>query len=494
MASHIGPPFFDYETFFRSYMKDKVREFISRNNLIKKGDHVIIGVSGGPDSMCLLSVLREIFGESITMHVIHVNHGIRETADMEADFVINICGQLGIEAKVFKVDVLGYAKEYGMSTEEAGRIIRYKLFEDVFNKIEASEADKRIAVAHNMNDNAETMLLNMFRGSSLGGLVGIKASRGHIVRPLLHTSRAEIEEYLDKRGIGYCIDESNHTDDYARNRVRHHILPIASETINSGAIKNMMELSAKVEAAKDYIDSQVLDAFDDCCKYDLDDRLVHIDKDKFEGLHPYIKSSLLYKAFEKVALRLKDVESKHVDIMASVFDMDIGKKVDLPYGVQAVRDADGISLSVYKENDSKSIEEYVFDLTSKEDGCIDLDDASISYKILEASTLGIEDSIEGSIPVAQYTKWFDADKIEGELLLRNRHDGDYLIINDEGNTQKLKNYFINAKIDKDKRDKYLLVADGSHIVWIIDGRISSHYKVDKDTRRILEITYIRKEV
>lgn len=472
-------------------MRDKVKEYIDENNLIKQGDEVVLGVSGGPDSMCLLYILHEIFGDSITLHVIHVNHGIRETAGLEADFVKGVCEKLGVDVKIFNVDVIGYAKEYGVSTEEAGRILRYKIFEEAYSEIDKDDSGKSIAVAHNMNDNAETMLLNMFRGASLGGLIGIRAKRGHIIRPLLQTSRKDIEEYLEQGGIGFCIDESNHTDDYARNRVRHHILPLATETINSGAIKNMMELSSKVEAAKDYIDSQVDEAFDKCCFFDMNEQAVHIDKEGFLRLHPYIQSSLLYKAFECVSKRLKDVESKHMDIIASVFDMDVGKRVDLPYSVQAVRDTKGIYINKFSECTSKVIEDRLFDLENCEKKTIELDDAVISYRIFDAGSCGEHMS---SIPTVEYTKWFDADKIGGELLLRNRRDGDYIIINDDGNTQKLKSYFINAKIDKDKRDEYLLVADGNHILWIIDGRISSHYKINHDTKKILEITYCRKEV
>lgn len=473
-------------------MKDKVKEYIDNNNLIKIGDDVIIGVSGGPDSMCLLSVLHEIYGDGIKLHVIHVNHGIRETAGQEADFVSNVCRGLGIEAKMFKVDVLGYAKEYGVSTEEAGRIIRYKIFEDEYSNIQADDEHKCIAVAHNMNDNAETMLLNMFRGASLGGLIGIRARRGHIVRPLLQTSRADIEAYLDNHDIGYCIDESNHTDDYARNRVRHHVLPIASETINSAAIKNMMELSSKVEAAKDFIDSQVDEVYARICTIDDNSGSIHISEEGFGLLHPYIQSSLLYKAFSEASGRLKDVESKHMEILASVFLMDAGKRVDLPYSVQAVRDASGVVLLKQKANAddcSLRIDNQIFVLDKDEEQIIETAGASIHYRIFDAE----ENMLSNSIPMVQYTKWFDADKISGELVLRNRLEGDYLVINDEGQSQKLKSYFINAKIDKESRDEYLLVADSSHIVWIIDGRISSYYKVNKDTKRILEITYVRKE-
>lgn len=476
-------------------MIQKVKEYIEKYNLINIGDHIVIGVSGGPDSMCLLSVLDVIYGDAIHLHVVHINHGIRESADQEATFVKQTCEKMGIPVKIVKVDALGYAKEYGLSTEEAGRILRYQIFESEYKSIDVNGAGKSIAVAHNMNDNAETMLLNMFRGSSLGGLVGIRAKREHIIRPLLAVARDEIEKYLEDRDIGYCIDESNHTDDYARNRVRHHILPVATEAINRGAVRNMMELSSKVDAAKDYIDSQV-DAFmesvceiseeADILERSMDAKESHkkilIKSGLFEKLHPYIKTSLLYKSFGMVSGRLKDVESKHIDMISTVFDMDISKRVDLPYGIQALRVSDGVLLrrSVSFESENSVCEPVAFE--SSDFGNIEFNGYKFSYR-----TFDVEDSDQLVIAQDEYKKWFDYNKIDGTLLVRTRNDGDYLTINEKGNTQKLKNYFINAKVSQEERDKIPLIADGNHILWVIGGRISSHYKIDKSTKKIIEI-------
>ncbi len=462
-------------------MIDKVKEYIKENNLINEGDHVVLGVSGGPDSMCLLNILHRIYGDTITLHVVHVNHSLRESADSESEFVSNVCKSMNVDCQVVKVDALGYAKEYGMSTEEAGRILRYKLFEKAYSEIDAIEEKKWIAVAHNMNDNAETMLLNMFRGSSLGGLIGIRAKRDKIIRPLLNISRADIEQYLDDNNISYCIDESNMSDDYARNRVRHHILPVAEQAINNGTVRNMMELSCKVADAKDYIDSQVDVAYKLCCV--CDEECVRILTEPFGQLHRFIARSLLYKVFGQVAGRLKDVESKHIDILESLFTMDTGKQADLPYGVNAARSYDFVLIRKKTGSDTKECAPVSIDISNKSEGSICFGEHTISFRLLDYG-------MNEPIPMDKYTKWFDYDKIVNALEIRTRREGDYITISDSGKTKKLKDYFINEKIPREERERLPLVADGEHILWVIGGRISGYYKVTDETKTVIEINYI----
>lgn len=460
-------------------MIQKIKDYIKKNSLIKEGDHVILGVSGGPDSMCLLDVLHRIYEDTVTLHVVHVNHSIRESADSEAEFVSNICRAMGIDCQVIKVDAIGYAKEYGMSTEEAGRILRYKLFEKVYSEIDIAEDNKWIAVAHNMDDNAETMLLNMFRGSSLGGLIGIRARRDKVIRPLLNVSRFEIEQYLENNGISYCIDESNMTDDYARNRVRHHILPVAEQAINNGAIRNMMELSNKVEEAKNYIDSQVEIAYRLCCVEESQG--IKVLSEPYNQLHGFIAQSLLYKVFGQVAERLKDVESKHIDILASVFLMETGKQVDLPYGIRASKTYDGV---IVKKDcrDLVLITSVPISIGNEKEGEVSCGEYRIYYRLFKYDRNAI-------IPTDKYTKWFDYGKIESGLEVRTRAEGDYLTISDDGKNKKLKEYFINEKVPQEERDSNLLVADGSHVLWVLGRRISSRYKVTDETSTIIEISF-----
>ena len=210
-------------------MIEKVRKYIKQYDMLMPGDTVVAGVSGGADSLCLLFMLKEFAKEMpLQLAVVHVNHGIREEATEDAAYVKQICEELDVPFFLKEADVEGIAKSQGISTEEAGRNVRYEAFSEVLG--EHFTAGK-IAVAHNANDRAETMLFHLFRGTGLTGLSGIKPVRGQIIRPLLCLSREEIEQYLVKKEIAFCIDRTNNEDTYTRNKIRHHILPFAEENI-----------------------------------------------------------------------------------------------------------------------------------------------------------------------------------------------------------------------------------------------------------------------
>ena len=182
----------------------KIKEYIECNNMLAGKERIVVGVSGGADSMCLLSVLLELCKGKQEISVIHVHHGLRENADAEAEYVRKYCDTINVPCRVVNVDVKGKAASEGLSTEEAARILRY----EAFAKETGGDDAAVIAVAHNMDDQAETMLHNLFRGSSLNGLCGIKPVRDNIIRPLLCVSRKEIEAYLSERDIKYeCSGE-----------------------------------------------------------------------------------------------------------------------------------------------------------------------------------------------------------------------------------------------------------------------------------------------
>ena len=306
-------------------------------------ERIVVGVSGGADSMCLLSVLLELCKGKQEISVIHVHHGLRENADAEAEYVRKYCDTINVPCRVVNVDVKGKAASEGLSTEEAARILRY----EAFAKETGGDDAAVIAVAHNMDDQAETMLHNLFRGSSLNGLCGIKPVRDNIIRPLLCVSRKEIEAYLSERDIKYCTDESNLTDDYTRNKLRHNILPYVTENINGGALRNMFSVSEDLALAHDYFKGEVDRAYADTVNKGMG--TLEIIMDKYELLHPYIQSALLYRAFGEMSGALKDVEKKHIRIIADLFNKQVGRVADLPYGIRAKRTYGGVSLRYMDE-------------------------------------------------------------------------------------------------------------------------------------------------
>lgn len=198
-------------------MYHKVKAYIEKYHMLDEKDKVIVGVSGGADSICLLFMLIELKKEmGLSVEAVHVHHGLRkETADADAAYVKKVCKELGIELRLFYEDVKSFALHNKMSEEEAGRYVRRRIFKEVLKEAGGT----KIALAHHQNDNAETLLWNLCRGCSLKGMGGIAPVDGVFIRPLLCLKREEIESYLVNRGISYCTDETNLEDGHTRNRI-----------------------------------------------------------------------------------------------------------------------------------------------------------------------------------------------------------------------------------------------------------------------------------
>ncbi len=209
--------------------KKKIREFIEKNSMLNKGDRVVLGLSGGPDSVCLFFMLLGLREEyNLDIHALHVNHCIRgEDADEDQAYVESLCKDYQVPLKVVRVDIPALVKESGRSEEEEARMARYEAFEAYADELsKESQADNvKIAIAHNADDNAETVIFHMARGTGLDGMCGIAPTRGGIIRPFLEVPKVEIMEFIQENEISYCVDETNSMVCYDSNRIRHNILP-----------------------------------------------------------------------------------------------------------------------------------------------------------------------------------------------------------------------------------------------------------------------------
>ncbi len=449
---------------------------------------MIVGVSGGADSVCLLSVLLHLREEfNIKLICAHVNHMFRETAVRDEEYVQSLCDKWDIPCHIKRVDVAKVAEMKKISFEEAGREVRYAFFKELK---ETYEADK-IAVAHNKGDCAETVLFHLFRGSHLKGLGGISPVNGDIIRPLLDVERTEIEAYLVFQNIAWQNDETNETVDYARNYIRHEILT-AADKMHPGVVERIADTAFGLQQVEDYMESQTQEAFERCCR--PQDGGIFISDVKLRKEHPAIISRLLYFVLEKESKSAKDLGKAHVREVTELFSLQAGRKISLPGNVYAYRTAEGIL--VRKEDcteDAKSEVVTTISLLSKVDlnagkeVTFELDGLGyISAKLLSDCDLK-------NIPQKTYTKWFDYDKITRCVVFRKRIEGDYLVIDDKGSRKKLKEYFIQEKIPAYKRDEVWVLADDNHIMWVPGYRISSFYKVSEETERVLELTIGGKE-
>ena len=455
---------------------EKVRALIKENKLIDDGDKVVIGISGGADSVCLLLLLKDILN-SDNIIAVHINHGIRgEEADRDENFVKILCAKYNIRLEIRHLNVPLFAKENKMSEEEAGRVLRYETFE----KIRKEEKASKIAVAHNMNDAAETFLLNLSRGSGITGLTGIKTKNENIIRPLIKTSREEIEKIVAFYEEGFITDSTNHLLIYARNRIRNEILPRLGE-VNEGVIKHINEAADKLNKIETYIEEESGKAYE---KYVAVGDNIFI-KDDIMTIAEVITEEIIHKAVIKIAGKARDISGVHISSVKELFLKPVGKKINLPHGVKVYRDYDGIRLlkndRLTKEN-KNTLMLPKLKLSSFEIGKIS--DISIEGNNIE---LTLTDGSIKNLLQNSCIKWFDYDRISNNVLLRYRKDGDYLIISDEGTRKKLKKYFIDNKVPSKMRDSIPLVAAENEILWIVGYRTGEGAKITKATKKILKM-------
>ena len=469
---------------------EKVENYIRNYRMIEKGDRVVTGVSGGADSVCLLfalCALREKLGFEVI--VCHVNHELRgEEAAQDEAYVEMLCQKLQAPFFAFHENVELIAKKRKESLEEAGRSVRRQAFE----KLCREQGGTKIATAHHRNDNAETMLLNMARGTGLRGLCGIRPVYGKWIRPLLELSRDEIEQWLGEQGILYCMDRTNQEDEYTRNRIRHHIIPVLEEQVNTKAVEHFEQLSEQMEEIYEYLEQQTDQAWKICVEQKgerSEETGLLIRTEGIRQIQGVIKKFLVQRAVCQAAGAQKDIESRHIQAVLELFERQTGRQIDLPYRLTAKRVYEGVLLvKAKKQTDTQEEaqkagtgrtlqlqipgEQQIPGTNLKICCCITDENEKISAK---------------EIPQKSYTKCFDYDIIRSSLCVRYRQPGDYLTIDRERKKKKLKSYFIDEKIPKEERDTQLLIAEGSHIVWIPGRRMSSYYQVGDQTKKILKI-------
>lgn len=461
-----------------------VRKQILKFHMIEPNDRIVVGLSGGADSVALLLVLKTLQEElGFFLEAVHVEHGIRgEESRSDQSFAEELCKRLQVEYHSYSVAVPEYAQRNGLGLEEAARLMRYEIFEKV-----AKLRTAKIALAHHMEDNAETILFQMARGSSLNGLCGMQPVReteaGIVyIRPLLSIHRKDIEEYLRKQNQEFCTDSTNGDIEYSRNYIRKVILPDLIQ-INAQAVAHINESASYLSDVRDFMEKEVESAWIDVAR--IDESIV-LDIEKLKALHLVLQKEIIYKAIGIMAGGKKDISSVHVEQVLGLLENQSGKEISLPNQLIAIRENTTIRLFFSKENSDKI--EQKKDIFVSEELLKNLKEISCGKGTFSICILK-KDGSEGEIPRKTYTKWFDYDKINSGFCIRTRRSGDYLIYDEKGHHKKLKQYFVDEKIPVTKRDEVLVLAKDEVILWVVGGRISEHVKVTKMTNTIVEITY-----
>ncbi|AJA49773.1 tRNA(Ile)-lysidine synthase [Clostridium pasteurianum DSM 525 = ATCC 6013] len=457
-------------------MLDKVLKTIHENSMFSVNDKVIVAVSGGPDSMCLLHVLNRIKDKlNIKIIAAHVNHCLRgNESDEDEVYVKEFCSKLNIDFYSTRVDINRFSKEKGLSSEMAGRAARYEFFENIKSKVGA----QKIAIAHNANDQAETILMRIMRGTGIAGIVGIKPVRDKIfVRPLIKIGREEIESYCKKEHINPRIDNTNLTNIYSRNKVRLELIPYIKRNFNEDIITTLNRLSDTVNVDNDYLEYISSQKYKLFCDEKKDEIIIH--KEAFLE-HKAIIARIIRKSICYLLNNTYNFEKKHILDIINLQLHKTGTNLDLPKNIKVYNNYGDIS--IYFKNEkiiNKDNNEYEL-FTGK--NIIQSKKIIITIKTLSKNN-------RVNFKENNFIKYFDYYKIKDKIILRYRKKGDKFIPIGMSGNKKLKDMFIDMKIEKSLRDKIPLICFGSEIAWIVGYRVSDKFKVDENTIKILEIKF-----
>lgn len=559
-------------------IEEKVCDYIRKHDLLHSGDCILTAVSGGADSVCLLLILHRLQERlGIRLKAVTVNHGIRGTsAEADVHYVENLCGRYGIPLHICQVSVPEFLRQHSMSEEEAARKLRYQCFAETAKQVGATA----VAVAHHREDHCETVLHHLFRGSSLRGLKGMEPLKTlhmetgssvkniniqnlnsaesdscfcdiderklnrtenvcdeerdkkiwknrvdkqeiRIIRPLLELSRQDIEIWLEEQEVPWQTDETNLTDAYTRNRLRHQIIPLITEQINTQAVPHILQ------AAKDICEAQELVeelAWNWLSVYGVayerqSDQKAQLKKLKLKSderprlnkisipvleLHrcrPIVQREILIQVGRCLTGEsdFKDVGRVHLDMILSLAEKGTSKRLELPAGLQVRTEYENLIFSstdrkkeCQSDRSVKCLDEIYADRSEKKEPPLAITVADgISPKDYEFRIFLYNN--DKKIPENNYTKWFDYDRIKNRLSLRMRRTGDYFLL-DGGGRKSVKSYMIDKKIPAAKRNQIPVLADGNHVLWLADGRISAAYKVTEQTEWILELILAEQDI
>lgn len=445
-------------------MLDRVRRTIEEHDLLKKGDSVICAVSGGADSVCLLHTMLVLKGEyDLSLYVANVNHLIRgEESDKDSEFVRQIARAADVEFFYREYDVKKIATERKIGEEECGRILRYEFFRELSEGL----GGVKIATAHNLNDNAETLIFRLARGTSAQGLCGIKYKRDNVIRPLLDVSRSEIEKYLKENSLSWREDSTNTVPVYARNRIRLNVMPNLRE-ISPGADGKIVAAARCISEDNALLDEYATNALRQCFFED------YILTEPFFELPIPIKRRICANVLEKWGAR--EVTGDKIEKFMEFFLKDSGKQFDIDTEAYAEKAYGKVNLCK-----RSSENEFLQILDIGKDVFGEGWSLSIRYSDTHVSGGGNDTAV------------FDAEKLTLPLTVRYRKDGDKMSPRGMYGTKKLSDIFSDEKIDRHLRDTVPVVEKDSDIIYVGGLRKSALYKPDEATKKYVIIEYRRK--
>lgn len=457
---------------------EKVKRTIRTYRMIEPGDKVVAAVSGGADSLALLHLLCGLRDElKFSLCIGHLNHMARgQESDKDAEFVARVGRDWGIETYIDSTDVKEMLTDLKTSFQEGARIIRYRFLEAVMKKCSGN----KIAVGHNADDQVETVMINLFRGSGLKGLAGMPPVRGEVIRPLLECSRIEIEAYLTRRQLSCRYDQTNSAKDYLRNKIRLDLLPHLEDAYSKKIKSHILHTSEIAREEDEYLDSlacEILSALRS------DGKSLFLKLEEILPLHPAMRKRLIRRIIATVSGDLRRVSIRHIDAVLKLFTVSqTGKQIHLPGFLIVLRRANEVEFSV-KPDRRVNVSNNVGQTELKIPGVTEIHAASLK---LHTRVMSKKDASYELTPAHQ--SYLDFDKTGEHIMVRFFTPGDRFVPLGMTGTKKVKTFFIDEKIPREQRKKIpILTTPADDVIWIYGKRIAQNYCVTQETKKILFI-------
>ena len=464
----------------------KIKKTIVDHKMVEPGDCVLLGVSGGPDSVTLLRGLFELKDEmGIELAIAHLNHCARGAeSDRDAQFVKDLGESLQIRTFIEAMDVAEHRRETKSSFQETARHLRQEFFQRTMSQWGAN----KMALGHTSDDQAETVLINLFRGSGLKGVSGMNPVRHPYIRPLFYCSRSEVIDFLNIRKISYCKDSSNEKTDYLRNQIRMELIPFLQKKYNPKIVETLFESSEIFRVDNDYLKTLEDHEFERVVSRSEKGETLNVNIEYFTTLPLSLKRRLVRKGVQSIKGDLRRISFFHIQEILNLFQQtQKGKRIDLPDNIQALCLGDSVEFKRIPESDSS-----ILTGEGKTTGWMRPLNIPGETEIEKAGlTLKAEiiDPTETRFISGQDNQAFlDFDRTGGNIMIRFFQTGDRLAPLGMKGTKKLKSIFIDEKVPQENRSKVPILTTGDNdIIWVYGTRIAQAYRVTSDTSKVLFI-------
>ncbi|OQY60308.1 MAG: tRNA lysidine(34) synthetase TilS [Desulfobacteraceae bacterium 4572_88] len=474
---------------------ETVTQTVRQHKMFCLGDSVLVGVSGGADSVALLHLLRRLApGFSIRIAIAHLNHSLRqEESDRDASFVAALAKKLGLPCHSDKRDVRQYQRQHRLSLEEAARQVRYAFYEEVAEK----NGFDKVALGHHADDNAELVLMYLFRGSGLTGLSGIPPVRNEkFVRPLIRVSRKDIKAFIAENRLEYVSDSTNQDPLYLRNRIRHHLLPMIRASYNPNIADTLNRLASIVRCDDEWLEETTEAIFRKSISGFREEEL-RLSVPMLRKTHLAAQRRLVRKAIAQVKGDLRRITYAHVEAVQKLLQKGAADgSLDLPDRVHVVKTGDSLCFSKGRARGAEAGIPFTYTVSAPGMVFIQEIGASLSFSVTPRENAaffnkGSENRVpqhpgQSGYPVCNY---FDMDTLTFPMTIRNFRPGDRFTPLGMSGTQKVKKYFINNKIPRAERARCPILLCQGKIIWVVGHRMADFARVRASTRNMLKVEF-----